>query len=224
MAKVTITGTGSSSSLYVQINYQKYYSATSLTVNANTTMTVYASSSRKIYVNGKQVTKSNSRYTYTIKGDIDVAFSNASSSTNGKVEITEKSSGGGGSSGGSGGHKTLVNGTVYEITGGKVRVNGTVYEIAKGKTLVNGTAYEIAFGGGLITFTVDTAMDGIKTYTAEEGMTWAEFIDSSYNDGMFRIVDNGRNEVSGRLFNIREGPELVYSYSIITPNGEYREI
>lgn len=43
-------------------------------------------------------------------------------------------------------HKTLVNGTVYEVKGGKCLVNGTVYSIKKGRTLINGTGYDITFG------------------------------------------------------------------------------
>ena len=42
-------------------------------------------------------------------------------------------------------HKTLINGTAYEIGGGKTLVGGTAYSIDKGKTLVGGTAYEIGF-------------------------------------------------------------------------------
>ena len=42
-------------------------------------------------------------------------------------------------------HKTLVNGTVYEVKGGKCRVNGTVYNILKGRTLIGGTGYDITF-------------------------------------------------------------------------------
>lgn len=42
-------------------------------------------------------------------------------------------------------HKTLVNGTAYEIKGGKCMVNGTVYNILKGRTLVDGTGYDINF-------------------------------------------------------------------------------
>lgn len=42
-------------------------------------------------------------------------------------------------------HKTLVNGTVYEVKGGKCLVNGTVYNIKKGRTLINGTGYDINF-------------------------------------------------------------------------------
>ena len=40
-------------------------------------------------------------------------------------------------------HKTLVNGTAYEVTGGKCLVNGTAYSIKKGRTLVGGTGYDI---------------------------------------------------------------------------------
>lgn len=44
-------------------------------------------------------------------------------------------------------HKTLVNGTVYEVTGGKCLVNGTEYSIKKGRTLIGGTGYDIKFSG-----------------------------------------------------------------------------
>lgn len=42
-------------------------------------------------------------------------------------------------------HKTLINGTAYEVKGGKWMVNGTVYNILKGRTLINGTGWDIAF-------------------------------------------------------------------------------
>lgn len=43
-------------------------------------------------------------------------------------------------------HKTLVNGTSYDVKGGKCLVNGTAYSIKKGRTLINGTGYDITFG------------------------------------------------------------------------------
>ena len=58
-------------------------------------------------------------------------------------------------------HKTLVNGTAYEVKGGKCLVNGTVYSIKKGRTLINGTGYDITFRpvmpvkGDLITMNLD---------------------------------------------------------------------
>lgn len=42
-------------------------------------------------------------------------------------------------------HKTLVNGTVYEVKGGKCLVNGTSYSVKKGRTLIGGTGYDITF-------------------------------------------------------------------------------
>lgn len=43
-------------------------------------------------------------------------------------------------------HKTLINGTAYNVIGGTTLVNGTSYSISKGNTLVGGTAYSINFG------------------------------------------------------------------------------
>lgn len=43
-------------------------------------------------------------------------------------------------------HKTMVDGTAYEIKGGRTLVDGTAYDVKRGKTLVDGTAYEIGFG------------------------------------------------------------------------------
>lgn len=43
-------------------------------------------------------------------------------------------------------HKTLINGTVYDISGGSTLVNGTAYKISSGRTLVGGTGYTISFG------------------------------------------------------------------------------
>ena len=42
-------------------------------------------------------------------------------------------------------HKTLVNGTSYDVKGGKCLVNGTSYDIKKGRTLIGGTGYDITF-------------------------------------------------------------------------------
>lgn len=58
-------------------------------------------------------------------------------------------------------HKTIVNGTAYEVKGGKCLVNGTSYDIKKGRTLIGGTGYDITFGqvmpvkGDLITMNLD---------------------------------------------------------------------
>ena len=46
-------------------------------------------------------------------------------------------------------HKTLINGTLYDVKGGKCMVNGTVYNILKGRTLIDGTGWDITFPSAL---------------------------------------------------------------------------
>lgn len=42
-------------------------------------------------------------------------------------------------------HKTYVDATAYDITGGRTMVDGTGYNVTGGRTLVDGTAYDISF-------------------------------------------------------------------------------
>lgn len=42
-------------------------------------------------------------------------------------------------------HKTLIDGTAYDIVGGSTLINGTGYSIASGKTKIDGTGYNINF-------------------------------------------------------------------------------
>lgn len=42
-------------------------------------------------------------------------------------------------------HKTLIDGTGYEIKSGRVLIGGTGYSIKKGRTLIGGTGYDISF-------------------------------------------------------------------------------
>lgn len=46
------------------------------------------------------------------------------------------------------GHKTLIDGVGYDITGGRCLDDGVGYSIQKGRTLVDGVGYDVAFGGG----------------------------------------------------------------------------
>ena len=76
----------------------------------------------------------------------------------------------------------------------------------------------------LITFSIKNSNSGyIKNYTAKEGMTWREFINSSYNDGCVIIKD-------GRIcFDINDYQNIGYEDKItgaffddiITPNYNY---
>lgn len=43
-------------------------------------------------------------------------------------------------------HKTLINGTSYDIKSGRTLIGGTGYDVKKGRTLIGGTGYDISFG------------------------------------------------------------------------------
>ena len=87
-------------------------------------------------------------------------------------------------------HKTLVNGTAYEVKGGKCLVNGTVYSIKKGRTLIGGTGYDIAFEE-----TISKTWRFNDVISCWEGMTWnvnfvalgypCTSIYSTYNNNLF---------------------------------------
>lgn len=49
-------------------------------------------------------------------------------------------------------HKTLIDGTAYDIKSSKTLVSGTEYAIKSGKTLVDGTGYNITFKKWVETF------------------------------------------------------------------------
>lgn len=59
-------------------------------------------------------------------------------------------------------HKTLVNGTAYEISGGRTLVNGTGYSIKGGRTLVNGTGYDVPMSSYLPVFSDNSWADIIE--------------------------------------------------------------
>ena len=69
-------------------------------------------------------------------------------------------------------HKTLVNGTAYDITGGMTLVEGTSYSIKGGKTLIGGTEYDISFAlpaGVLDLFGSSSSGSGINCITYADG-------------------------------------------------------
>lgn len=73
--------------------------------------------------------------------------------------------------------------TVYSINKPSESVTLT-FEIVKAYKVWDGSYTEGA-GASLITFTIDGT-----TYQAEEGMTWGEWVDSSYNNGVY-VLDSG---------------------------------
>lgn len=68
-------------------------------------------------------------------------------------------------------HKTLINGTSYEVSGGRTLVNGTGYGIAGGRTLVSGTGHDVSFGTKL-----GTLPTGSVVYLNEGGSPVAFYV------------------------------------------------
>lgn len=94
-------------------------------------------------------------------------------------------------------HKTLVNGTVYEVTGGKCMVNGTVYNILKGRTLIGGTGYDIKFSDGRTWRFNDTI-------SCWDGMTWnVNFVALGYPcTAIFSTYNNNLSYTAPSIGNI----------------------
>ena len=99
-------------------------------------------------------------------------------------------------------HKTLVNGTAYEVKGGKCLVNGTAYSIKKGRTLIGGTGYDITFApppipvkGDLITMNLDGTSRLYRVLSANGNVCkvlgmWDDFT-SKYNETSTTTNFNG---------------------------------
>lgn len=96
------------------------------------------------------------------------------------------------------GHKTLIDGVGYDITGGRCLVDGVGYSIQKGRTLVGGVGYDVAFAPPSIPVS-DLAV-GESVY-ANVGGVRTEFLivhkgkpDSSYYDascdGIWLLMKN----------------------------------
>ena len=103
-------------------------------------------------------------------------------------------------------HKTLVNGTAYEISGGRTLVDGTGYGITGGRTLVNGTGYGISFGTPISSLAVGSSVymnvNGVRTefLIVNQGNPDSTRYDSSCNGTwllMKNIHDVGKWSASG---------------------------
>lgn len=83
-------------------------------------------------------------------------------------------------------HKTLVNGTAYEVKGGKCLINGTVYSIKKGRTLIGGTGYDITFA---------PPYDPVFSNN-----TWEQIIEACHNNavpGTWNVADQKPMTING---------------------------
>lgn len=88
-------------------------------------------------------------------------------------------------------HKTLINGTVYEVKGGKCLVNGTAYSIKKGRTLINGTGYNVTFA---------PSYDPVFASN-----TWEQIIEACHNNEVldtWNVADHKTMTINGMDYQI----------------------
>ena len=89
-------------------------------------------------------------------------------------------------------HKTLIDGTGYEIKSGRVLIAGTGYDIKKGRTLIGGTRYDIKFGQPISNLPVGSIInleyDGTPTpyIVANLGKPGSQYDDSCNGAWMVR--------------------------------------
>lgn len=75
-------------------------------------------------------------------------------------------------------HRTLINGTSYEILGGKTMRDGTGCNFESGRVLVNGTGYDIPF---LIPVTIVGGKSSAPIGSGQ-GLGYAEYNGAKYTD------------------------------------------
>lgn len=120
-------------------------------------------------------------------------------------------------------HKTLVNGTSYEISGGKTLVNGTAYSISGGKTLVGGTAYKIGFGTPIGDLEVGSSVymnvNGVSTefLVVHQGLPDTTFYDTSCDGTWLLMKDLYTNTFVLGSDNYDYGNSYIHAYL----NGEF---
>ena len=99
-------------------------------------------------------------------------------------------------------HKTLVNGTVYEVNGGKCLVNGTAYDIKKGRTLINGTGEDIV-------------LSSVSPILDENGWTTIrEVSDAGQGANYWSIGDRKAITLNGTVGNLTLSNYTTYAFII----------
>lgn len=113
-------------------------------------------------------------------------------------------------------HKTLIDGTGYEIKSGRVLIAGTGYDIKKGRTLIGGTGYDIKFG-----VPVGELVVGTSVYMNVGGVRkeWLVVHQGKPNDSLYDATCSGawllmKDIYEERVYNSEVG-ELTYADSDI---------
>ena len=87
-----------------------------------------------------------------------------------------------------GSHKTLVDGTQYDLKAGRCLVGGTAYSVKKGRTLIGGTAYEISFWPDICTLIIKGTAQGSATGAVIPTEHKDEPLYYAYSDGTYQLT------------------------------------
>lgn len=124
-------------------------------------------------------------------------------------------------------HKTLIDGTAYEVKGGRCLVDGTGYGVQKGRTLVDGTGYDVLFATSAVTVNVTGSGDSRICSVTVGGVTFnypnTGIVEVNVGDSIdFKIGSDdsdGQGEVyidGSKKFGKKNG-SAVYTWTI--PDG-----
>ena len=91
-------------------------------------------------------------------------------------------------------HKTMIDGTGYEIKSGRVLIAGTGYGVKKGRTLIGGTGYDIKFGVPVGELAVGTSVfmnvNGVRKefIVGHQGNLTLTYSDSEFSSGTWLLM------------------------------------
>lgn len=165
---VNISGSGSSSTCYANVNGTKYTgTAQNITLTSNTIVfgvfgypdyTGYAAGT--VTIDGAVVFSAANmipeEYTWNVQAyvsEVNIVLDD-NDGTDSHITVTT-SMGGGPSGDETGDHNTNIGNAAREVEGGAVLLGGVMREVESGRTLVNGIAREISFGPSTVPVTIE---------------------------------------------------------------------
>ena len=86
-----------------------------------------------------------------------------------------------------GAHKTLIDGTGYDVKAGKCLVGGTAYAVKKGRTLIDGTGYDISLESR---YTLNISIDGGSGIAVSINIDGVYSTSLSQYEGLTKTITN----------------------------------
>ena len=115
-------------------------------------------------------------------------------------------------------------GSIFKYTGETTETyeNGALYEIQKASAGDSRRWAKLQSDEWIISFTVQADSDTVLTFQAKDGMTWAQFIISDYNQGTFQTTAGGDIIWADTDISVNAKPEDIiiadYAYTSNLPS------